>query len=274
MVPESLPRASFRAVRPPDRNPLRTLDTYDTGGASGEIARYTAEGHRTMASRKATTKKKTAEQEQTLTIPPLRKGRMGLRLSNITPLITHAWDEKALEMMRRKQQGLPDVGRPPKNPEQDFQAARYRDAQGRDCIQAHGIKRALVNAARFTDNMKMVQLRGALFVVGDKIPILKHNGGKKPHVYGKDVEPIMREDMVRVGMGKADLRYRPQYDNWCMDVVVEYNANCLTDEQVLNMFRLAGFSIGFCEWRPECNGDYGRFDVEEVRVLQKPPKAA
>jgi hypothetical protein len=27
---------------------------------------------------------------------------------------------------------------------------------------------------------------------------------------------------------------------------------------------VAGYGVGICEWRPECNGQFGRFDIEEA----------
>lgn len=95
----------------------------------------------------------------------------------------------------------------------------------------------------------MTVIRGALFVEGDLLPL-------------KFKSCNMREDMVRVGMGTADLRYRPEYTDWSVDLTIEYNSNVLQAEQVLNLIRLAGFSVGICEWRPEKNGDFGRFDID------------
>ena len=37
-------------------------------------------------------------------------------------------------------------------------------------------------------------------------------GGDLIPIYGDD--PAMREDMVRVGMGTADLRYRGEFKKW------------------------------------------------------------
>lgn len=224
-----------------------------------------------MAARKKTAKKT----DDQISTPALQIGRMCLTLVGITPLITHAWSEKAKQQMRDKQQKKGDVGRAAKNPEAEFQAARYRDYEGRDVLHSTGIKKALVNSARFSEDHKMTELRGALFVEGLSVPIQVRKG-KKLLTYGKDLDPVMREDMVRVGGGKgtADLRYRPEYTDWQMDVTVQYNSNAISEEQVVNLFRLAGFGVGFAEWRPECSGDFGRFTVEHVKVLQRQQTAA
>jgi hypothetical protein len=106
----------------------------------------------------------------------------------------------------------------------------------------------MVAAARYADSMKMTHLRGAFFVIGDLIPI----------EYEKC---IMREDPVRVGMGTADLRYRPEYTNWRCTLTIEFNARAISAEQLLHLVKIAGFSVGICEWRPERNGQFGRFEL-------------
>jgi hypothetical protein len=40
--------------------------------------------------------------------------------------------------------------------------------------------------------------------------------------------PTMREDMVRVGMGTADIRYRGEYRTWRVKLQIRYNANMIS----------------------------------------------
>ena len=82
-------------------------------------------------------------------------------------------------------------------------------------------------------------------------------------------EPTMREDMVRVGMGVADLRYRGEFKKWQCKIPLRYNANVLSLEQILNIFDTAGFSTGVGEWRPQKNGDYGMFHVARGNEMKK-----
>jgi len=71
----------------------------------------------------------------------------------------------------------------------------------------------------------------------------------------------MREDMVRVGMGVADIRYRPQFDPWAAKVRIAFNAAAISPEQIANLLDIAGFGVGVGEWRPEKDGSFGRFHV-------------
>ena len=48
-----------------------------------------------------------------------------------------------------------------------------------------------------------------------------------------------------------------------MDFTLEYNASGnLTLEQILNVINAGGMTVGIGEWRPEKDGDFGRFHVE------------
>ena len=73
------------------------------------------------------------------------------------------------------------------------------------------------------------------------------------HIDGEFVEihgiPEMREDMVRVGMGTADIRYRGEFKSWYAVIPVKYNASSISLEQLVNLFNLGGFSCGVGEGR-------------------------
>ena len=197
------------------------------------------------------TEKKTSDDTQVVQIAPIKIVKTTVKVVGTSPLIVHAWSVKAKEQMRMKQQKLAKTAKEAKDPEADFHGAKYIDAQGRDCVPALAFKNAIVSAARFSEDMKMTVLRGAIFVVGDLLPI--------------DYEScVMREDTVRVGMGTADLRYRPEYTGWSIDLPIEFNSSVISASQVMNLIKLAGFAVGICEWRPERDGQHGRFDIAEA----------
>ncbi len=79
-----------------------------------------------------------------------------------------------------------------------------------------------------------------------------------------DEAPLVREDMVRVGMGTADLRYRPEFRSWRCNLRSVFDARQVSAEQIVNLFTQAGFSSGIGEWRrsaPKRPGTYGSFEV-------------
>jgi hypothetical protein len=183
-----------------------------------------------------------------ISLPPLIKVHTIIKIRGTSPVITHKWSEKAREQIRAKKEGRAQAKRAPCDPEKEFNDAKYIDSEGRDCIPSLAIKGAITNAASFAEGVTKVELRGALFIEGELIPI-------------RYKECEKREDAVRVGNGQADLRYRPAYHEWEADVPVVFNSHVISAEQVHHLFQLAGFSIGICDWRPQRNGQFGRFEL-------------
>lgn len=191
------------------------------------------------------TKKPTSE---VINLPRLNLQTINLRLVGDSALICHAWSEKARRQMLDKQMKKANVGKTAKDPEQDYIDSLYPHPDGGYGFPAVAFKAAAVDAASFVDGITKVQMRGAFHVLGD---LLKIEG-----------EPSPREDMVKIAMGTSDIRFRGEFKQWAVTVPVQFNANAISAEQIVNMFSVAGFACGVGEWRPQRDGSYGRFHVE------------
>lgn len=179
-------------------------------------------------------------------LPELRKVGVQIRLIGDSPLIVHRFGEKARKMMLDKQMGKAKSGKEAKNPEADYEESMYRTEDGRPGFPAIAFKAAAVNAANDAGIQKTLARR-AFHVAGEIIPI--------------EGMPTMREDMVRIAMGTADIRHRAEFRHWAVTLDVTYNAGIISLEQLINLFQIAGFGVGVGEWRPERNGTYGTFHV-------------
>lgn len=196
-------------------------------------------------------KTKTTTGTEAITLPPLDIGTIAIKLAGDAPLLVHAWSEKAKKEMRDKQMKKAKAAKEAKDPQRDFEESLYRDADGDYAFPAIGFKTAAVDACSHVGDITKVLARGAFHVIGEWV---KLNG-----------TPTMREDMVRVGMGSADLRYRGEYKTWSAEITVRYNKRVLSPEQIVNLFNTAGFAIGVGDWRPQKDGAFGTFHVETSR---------
>lgn len=180
------------------------------------------------------------------------KKTIRVTIIGVSPLITHNWDPDVIDSMDEKQQRKGSSGRKAADPEREFQTARYLDAKGRDCILARAVKKCMVAAATSLNDKRLSKtlLRQAFFVQGDLLPI------RIPEL------PRRRRDIVRVNRGAACVRYRPEYLEWECDLVIDYNENAISQEQIIGILELGGFGVGLHEWRPEKNGNFGRFGVK------------
>jgi len=205
--------------------------------------------------------KKTAKQSSSVCISLPKRKRVILGIVSTSPMIQHRWSEKAKEMIRNKQQtGDKKKNRDIRVPEDECEAATYRTSDGRYGIPLLSIKAAIVSAAHKDLGIEKTLVRKSIFM-----PDILSDGVLP--IYCDD--PIMREDMVRVGMGSADLRYRPEFKNWSAELTFEIDAELMTTENLLALIERAGFSVGICEWRPEKGGEFGRFCVDRTVPLQE-----
>ena len=190
----------------------------------------------------------TNTQDTPISIPKIDVRQMEITLIGDSPLICHRWSEKAKKEMLDKQMKKAKTAKTAKDPKADYESSLYPMPDGKTygfpCV---AYKAAAVGACRFSDGMKMTEARGAFHVVGELAKI--------------DGKPTMREDMVRVGMGTADIRFRGEFKEWKTQLLISFNASAISPEQIVNLFNLAGFGVGVGEWRPERDGSYGRFHV-------------
>lgn len=203
--------------------------------------------------------KKPQQQEEKIEIPSLNIQTMSLILVGDSPLIVHAWSEKAKRAILDKQQKKASKGKEVRDPEKDFEESLYRMEGDTYGFPAVAFKAAAVTVCSQIDGISKVFARQTFHVLG----------GDLVRIYGD--EPKMREDMVRVGMGTADLRYRGEFKRWFVKLDIEYNASAISKEQLVNIFNTSGFGVGIGEWRPEKDGRNGRYHVasdEEAQQLE------
>lgn len=210
--------------------------------------------------------------EEIIAIVPLDIKQVKIKIVGDSPLIVHAWSEKAKQMMLDTQMGKTKTSaREAKSPVGDFIDSMYWITEKPEATEeafaeavkkgakwgfpVTGIKQAANSAAyRLKWVKNQMELRGSYF--------LKSEFGELAEIKG--CVPTMREDMVRVGMGSADIRYRGEFKNWYMDFVLEFNASGgMSLEQIINCINAGGYACGIGEWRPEKDGDFGKFHVCE-----------
>jgi len=187
---------------------------------------------------------------QNIEVPELIPQLIKVTLKGTNSLIQHKFSQKAkMQILAKQQKKVTE--REVRNPKKEYEESKYKTKSGKIAIPALWVKLAIVDAVRNVDGLTMTLVRGAVFVRGDK-------DGLIPLRY---VEERNREDVVRIGRGSTDLRYRCEVLDWECDVEITYNPHVLSAAQVLNLLKIGGYSVGLGEWRPQRNGDFGTFEV-------------
>lgn len=187
----------------------------------------------------------------TIQLPPLRTSDIVITLVGTSSLISHKFADKQRRIMLEKQMGKATSGREAKNPQADFESSIYRLPDGSCGFPATAFKSAAVSACTsLGKSISKVAARQSHHVLGDMVKI-------------EGMQPVMREDTVRVGNKQADLRYRAEFKpGWRVRLKIRYNEAVLSAEQIVNLYNIAGFAVGVGEWRPEKSGQFGMFEVE------------
>lgn len=205
--------------------------------------------------------------EQVITIPALDIRTATVKIVGDSPLIMHKWSEKAKkEILDKQMKKAKSKGHDAKDPFADFISSMYWLDGEPENKTPEGFAAALEDGARFGFPSTAVKAAAvaAAYRAGITKNMVSMNGAF--HVIGEFVEingePVMREDMVKVGMGVADIRYRGEFSEWWSSFTVRYNAAVLSLEQLINMINMGGFACGIGEWRAEKGGTFGAFHVE------------
>ena len=221
----------------------------------------------------------TAKKESTtVNLPVLKLNRFTLKIVGDSPLISHAWSQKAKLMILNKQQKKATNGKEVRRPMVDFAESLYwltpkPDLDGLTDEQAADVLAKIIPQSKFgfpTIGFKAAALdggfqQGALAAKAGTAALAKTTARGAFQTIGEfaviEGTPTPREDMVRIGMGTADIRYRGEFKTWATTLDIDYNPRSISIEQIVNLMNMGGFSNGIGEWRPSKDGSFGTFHV-------------
>lgn len=229
-------------------------------------------------------------------IKPIEMTEVTVRIVGDTPLIMHAWSAKAKREILYKEVFGKKLGDEKRDPIKDFCSSMYwltpmpEEFDEETVCKALNVarfgfpvtafKQAAISAAyRMGWTKDKMSTRGCFFIDPDAtsyysgdlevdldkkaINIIPNVPRAEQLIEIHSDTPIIREDMVKVGMGSADMRYRGEFQNWSCELKIRYNTNgAYRLDQILNMINAGGTVCGIGEWRPERDGQYGLYHIE------------
>lgn len=206
-------------------------------------------------------------------IPALEIKQFDLRIVGDTPLISHAWSEKAKRNMddnaNKKAKNKKHEDR---KPSCDFGNSLYwlrpakPDFDNMTDEEAQELLARIIPSSKFGFPVTAFKAAAIDAAYQQEILAKKTTARGAIHILGEFAEiegiPTIREDMVRIGMGKPDFRWRAEFKTWATTLTIRYNAGAVSMEQIVSYFNVGGFANGVGDWRPARNGTYGTFHVE------------
>lgn len=193
-----------------------------------------------------------------------------LKQMNGSPLVIHAFSEKARKMMREAQE-LGSVGKKnrkkdPKDFDAAYHGARHISREGWDGATCATFRNSMISACRLV-GFKMTIGKLSVFVEPDGNS--KADGTPLVRIYG---EPHPFEAPVRNASGVADIRIRPRWDEWTAKLRVRYDREQFSDEDIINLIVRAGSQCGIGEGRPDSSNSFGQgwglFEIDTNQQIE------
>ena len=100
-------------------------------------------------------------------ITPMALKNIKVRVEGISPLVVHRMSEKSKRYMRDIHQGKKEKVRGQRDPEQEFQDARYILADGRDGVNVMAFKCSIIDAAHQDMGIAKTQMRKSIYLLAD-----------------------------------------------------------------------------------------------------------
>jgi len=195
-----------------------------------------------------------------------------LRIIGDTELKMHRLGKKAKEELDHTKEGKRAKKSKPRNYQEEFMdSMHYIDKVGKAIFEppkkllkttrfgfpASGFKKAMISAVRQYQNVKMTEVKGIFFIIGEYVeikgtPLLdgfwRRIGGKGP------------------GTGTPDWGIRAKFPKWSAELTISYTENFISPDSIANLLDAAGRCVGIGEDRPEKAGNsFGRWHVASAQ---------
>ena len=180
---------------------------------------------------------------------PLQLQTMLVTIRGTAPLMTNHFSKKSEGDIAGAQNGEPKRGKVYRNPDQEYEDSKYKTVDGRDGFPVAGFRKAMIRAAK-QNGMAMTDASEVFAMLGPEIVPLRCT------------PPHMDTRYAVLHKKTTTIAYRAMYDEWEVDLAIEFNKRAVTVEQLLVLLTTAGKLIGVGPLRPEKLGQYGKFEIK------------
>jgi len=201
---------------------------------------------------------------ETVTISAPRITTAEFKIVGTAPFVQARFSAKSKQaMMSKMEQGSTARGkkvRDARDFDQDCKDAMHIGVDGKAGVPAGAFRNAMISACRLV-GFKMTLAKLSIFIAADTFDAV--DGVPLVHLHG-DWE---RLDMhTRNATGVVDIRVRPMWRHWHINLRVKYDADQFTLTDVSNLLMRAGVQVGIGEGRPDSKSStglgFGTFEIE------------
>lgn len=203
--------------------------------------------------------------EEVATIRPANLVQTVIRIRGTAPYVQNKFSEKVREELEKKfasseAENKSSRKRAPKDFDKQFEEAQHISTGGWNGIPCPAFRAAMIDACR-TVGIQMTRAKMSVFVLPDGFD--KDDGTPLVKILGKKPEQI-RSSTINAD-GSPNICARPMWREWEAEVTLEFDADMITAESVVNLLDRAGRQVGVGCGRPfsknSCGQGWGTFAV-------------
>jgi hypothetical protein len=221
--------------------------------------------------------KKAAQDPGIVHIQPANMVQTTLRIRSNTGYVQEAFsgrkrDELMLGMSTSKAEKAGKArkdARPARNYDDEFEDAQHKAVAGWNGIPCTAFRQAMVDACR-TANVVMVTAKLAISIIPDGFDA--RDGTPLVQLYSP-TPPERLQLPVRNANGSVDIRVRPIWREWWAKVTVQFDADMITAQSIVNLLDRAGQQVGIGAGRPfskkSVGQGWGTFSVDQQAEEEK-----
>jgi hypothetical protein len=197
-------------------------------------------------------KKEEERKSKTIDVEPIKITEMKVLVVGTTPLLMEKMSDEVANGLRDKMEGKGKDKKTVRNFEEEVKDKIHYTSEGKVGFPTSGFKKAIVEAAPYMSGMDK-KLARSIIVLGD----------------GEMAEIKFKKQTINKAMGRDSginraprPIWRPEFQGWSTTLTIRFNSKMITEDQIVNLLKLAWFHIGIGGWRPQCGGNHGTFTVQ------------
>ena len=181
-----------------------------------------------------------------------------VKITGTTALLQHRFDEQTQASLGKSTR---TVVRKTETPRKAAERVCNQDKQGHYYMPSACITRMVSEAGashKLTGSRKSAKyaVYAAVFIPNETLTIL-NGDGKTP---AADFEVDSRPVVIPSTKGRI-MRHRPRFDEWSIAFTARINDDVLPPDFVHQLMNEGGQQIGIGDFRPQCRGPFGTFNV-------------
>lgn len=181
-----------------------------------------------------------------------------IKIKGTAPLVQLKFSEKAkrqmmISMATPASEKKAKSARSARDYDDDFKAAQHISVAGWNGMPCPAFRSAMIDACR-TVGLVMTKAKMSVFILPDGFDV--DDGTPLVRIIAPPPERL--ESLVRNDNGGADVRIRAMWREWEMNVPLEFDADMISAESVVNLLDRAGRQVGIGEGRPFSKNSVGQ----------------